>query len=147
MTTATLIREVKYYLQLLLRQVLSLLDYSQWVYVDKSSSKLRRQIESQSQQESPLALMSANSSCLRQEMINEIFLNDRPGWCFEDSRFFWSFVKFALRSQFVRDVVIISVISHFASSDPCKLFFLSTEPLHKQRSVKGRLSSVEAGIL
>ena len=87
-TTAALMTEVKYYLQLLLRQVLSLLDYSQWVYVDKSSSKLRRQIESQSQQESPLALMSANSSCLRQEMINEIFLNDRPRWCFEDSRFF-----------------------------------------------------------
>ena len=57
-------REVKYYLQLLLRQVLSLLDYSQRVYVDKSSRKLRRQIESQSQQESPLALMSANSSFL-----------------------------------------------------------------------------------
>ena len=130
-------REVKYYLQLLLRQVLSLLDYSQWVYVDKSSSKLRGQIESQSQQESPLALMSANSSCLRQEMINEIFLNDRPGWCFEDSRFLSSFVKFALRSQFVRDVVIISVISHFASSDPCKLFFLSTEHSPQTTSRKG----------
>ena len=59
-TQATLMREVKYYLQLLLRHVLSLLDYSQWVYLDKSSSKLRRQIESQSQQESPLASMSAN---------------------------------------------------------------------------------------
>ena len=54
-TAATLIREVKYYLQLLLRQVLSLLDYSQWVYVDKSSSKLQRQIETRSQQEFPLA--------------------------------------------------------------------------------------------
>lgn len=144
-TTATLMREVKYYLQLLLRQVLSLLDYSQWVYVDKSSSKLRKQIESQSQQESPLASMSTNSSCLWQEMINEIFLNDRPGWCFEDSRFFWSFVKFALRSQFFRDVVIISVISHFAIRADYSSSQLNT--LHKQRSVKGQLSSVEAGIL
>ena len=135
--------EVKYYLQLLLRQVLSLLDYSQWVYVDKSSSKLRRQIESQSQQESPLALMSANSSCLRQKMINEIFLNDRPRWCFEDSRFFWSFVKFALRSQFLRDVVIISVISHFASSDPCKLFFLSTE--HSPQTTISKGSAYQCG--
>ena len=81
-------------------------------------------------------------------MINEIFLNDRPGWCFEDSRFLWSFVKFALQSQFVRDVAIISVIfvlvqvairANYSSSQ------LNT--LHKQRSVKGRLSSVEAGIL
>ena len=89
--------------------------------------------------------MSTNSSCLWQEMINEIFLNDRPGWCFEDSRFFWSFVKFALRSQFFRDVVIISVISHFAIRADYSSSQLNT--LHKQRSVKGQLSSVEAGIL
>ena len=138
-------REVKYYLQLLLRQVLSLLDYSQRVYVDKSSRKLRRQIESQSQQESPLALMSANSSFLWQEMINEIFLNDRPGWCFENSRFFWSFVKFALRSQFVRDVAIISVISQFASSDPCKLFFLSSEHSPQTTISKGSVFQCRSG--
>ena len=63
--------------------------------------------------------------------------------CFEDSRFFWSFVKFALRSQFFRDVVIISVISHFASSDPCKLFFLSTE--HSPQTTISKGSAYQCG--
>lgn len=53
--------------------------------------------------------------------------------------------KSALRSQFFRDVVIISVISHFASSDPCKLFFLSTEHSPQTTISKGSAYQCRSG--